>query len=98
MAKKSDKRSRKSRLSATTASRSFAKLLDKVESGHRFLIHRRGRDICFMGPPAVLGRRASECLAYLRGRSPVVLDGRFGDDLLEILAGEPIGEGPWWAS
>ena len=46
-----------------------------------------------MAAPATTGRRASECLRLLRARPPVVLDGRFGDDLLEILAGEPIEPG-----
>ena len=98
MARKSDK-DREKRVSATEASRSFAKLLDQIESsGRRFLVHRRGRDVCIMAPPSPVGRRASECLAYLRGRSPVVLDDRFGDDLLAILAGEPVEERPSWGS
>lgn len=96
MAEKSEPLER--RLSATEASRSFSKLLDRVEEGGRFLIHRRGRDICLVAPPPVVGRRASECLALLRGRSPVLLDDRFSKDLLEILAGEPIEERPSWAS
>jgi antitoxin (DNA-binding transcriptional repressor) of toxin-antitoxin stability system len=66
MARRSD-RARELRMSATEASRSFSKLLDQVEAGRRFLIHRRGRDVCVMGPPPVLGRRISECLALLRG-------------------------------
>lgn len=86
-------------MSATEASRSFSNLLDQIESsGRRFVVHRRGRDVCVMAPPAVVGRRASECLAYLRGRSPVVLDDRFGDDLLDVLAGEPVEERPLWDS
>lgn len=51
-----------------------------------------------MAPPSLVGRRASECLAYLRGRSPVVLDDRFGDDLLDVLAREPVEERPSWGS
>lgn len=51
-----------------------------------------------MAPPSVTGRRASECLAYLRARAPVLLDGRFGYDLLDILAGEPVEERPSWDS
>jgi antitoxin (DNA-binding transcriptional repressor) of toxin-antitoxin stability system len=98
MAKKSDKSPREVRVSATEASRSFSRLLDAIEAGRRFLIHRRGRDVCVMAPPLVVGRRASECLAYVRGRSPVVLDDRFGEDLLEILAGEPAEERPSWDS
>ena len=62
------------------------------------LLHRRGRDVCVMAPPLVVGRRASECLAYLRGRSSAVLDDRFGEDLLEVLAGEPVEERPSWDS
>src|ERR687887_628727 len=98
MAKKSDKKSRDQRLSATRASRSFSKLLDQIERGRRFLIHRRGRDVCLMAPPPVLGRRASECVTSLRARSPVTLDEGFGEDLLSILAGEPLDERPSWDS
>ena len=97
MPTKSDKPN-ESRISATEASRSFSKLLDKVEAGRRFLIQRRGQDVCVMAPPVAAGRRASECLAYLRGRPPVALDDRFGVDLLEILAAEPVGEPPSWGS
>jgi len=86
------------RVSATEASRSFSRILDEIEAGRRFLIHRRGEDVCLMTPPVGVARRASECLAYLRTRSPVVLDEHFGDDLLDILAGEPVGEAPPWDS
>ncbi|MBA3258607.1 MAG: hypothetical protein H0T68_03960 [Gemmatimonadales bacterium] len=96
MARKSDKRPK--RISATEASRSFSKVLDEVASGRRYLIHRRGHDICAMAPPVVAGRRASECLALLGGRTPVVLNGGFGDDLLSILAEEPPEERPLWGS
>ena len=81
------------RISATEASGSFSKLLDAVERGHRFLVQRRGEDICVMAAPTMTGRRASACVHALRGRSPVVLDGSFGDDLLdkkrEVGAGDP---------
>jgi antitoxin (DNA-binding transcriptional repressor) of toxin-antitoxin stability system len=97
MAKTSDRR-REKRISATEASRSFSRLLDEVAAGRRFLIHRRGRDVCVMTPPSVQGRRASECLALLRARSPVLLDDRFGTDLLEVLAREPVEERPAWDS
>jgi hypothetical protein len=98
MARKSD-RERERRLSATEASRSFSKLLDQIESsGRRFLVHRRGRDVCVMAPPAVAGRRASECLAHLRGRSPVLLDDQFEADLLGVLADEDVEERPAWDS
>jgi hypothetical protein len=50
-----------------------------------------------MAPP-VVERRASECLAYLRGRAAVTLDDRFGRDLLDVLAGEPVEERPSWGS
>jgi hypothetical protein len=103
MAKRSDKArkpntDRERRISATAASRSFSKILDEVESGSRFLVHRRGHDACVMAPPPVAGRRASEVLAYLRSRSPVVLDDRFGADLLDILKGEPAEEQAAWDS
>lgn len=97
MVRKSDKK-RRERVSATEASRSFSRLLDEVEAGRRFTIHRRGRDVFVMAPPAVLGRAASECLALLRGRSAVLLDDRFGEDLLGILAAEPFAERPAWDS
>ena len=87
------------RISATEASRSFSKLLDRIESeGGRFLVQRRGNDVCVMAPPPVAPRRASECIAYLRNRPPVVLDDRFGSDLRDILAGEPVAEPPVWDS
>jgi 5-methylcytosine-specific restriction endonuclease McrA len=43
MSEKSDNRLDRS-LSATEASRSFSKLLDEVEAGRRFHIHRRGAE------------------------------------------------------
>jgi len=92
----SDNRER--RISATEASRSFSRILDEIEAGRRFLIHRRGENVCLMTPPVGVARQASECLAYLRTRSPVVLDERFGDDLLDILTGEPVADTPPWDS
>lgn len=86
------------RVSATEASRSFSQLLDEVEAGRRFLIHRRGRDVCVMAAPAAQGRRASECLALLQGRSAVLLDDRFAADLTAVIAGEPTEERPAWDS
>ena len=80
------------------ASRSFSSLLDEVEGGRRFLVHRHGRDVCVIAPPAGLGRRASECLALLRSRPPVLLDERFGSDLLEVLAEEAAEVRPSWDS
>lgn len=97
MARKSDSR-RDRRLSATQASRSFSKLLDEVAEGRRFVIFRHGRDICAMAPPQVTTRRASECLALLRGRAPVFLDDRFGEDLLDVLSKERVEERPSWDS
>ena len=51
-----------------------------------------------MAPPPVSGRRGSECLALLRGRTPVLLDDGFGTELLDILAGETVEEPPPWDS
>jgi len=85
-------------VSATEASRSFSRILDQVEAGSRFRIHRRGRDVCVMAPPSPSGRLASECLALLRSRPAVLLDDRFGEDLMEVLGGEPAGEPPAWDS
>jgi antitoxin (DNA-binding transcriptional repressor) of toxin-antitoxin stability system len=85
------------RVSATEASRSFSRLLDEVESGRRFVVHRHGRDVCVAAPQ--LGtRRASACLELLHARTPVLLDEGFAADLLEVLAGEPIEERPSWDS
>lgn len=97
MSEKSD-RYANTRLSATEASRSFSRLLDEVDAGRRFVVHRHGRDVCVIAPAQVLGRRASECLEILRSRTPVVLDDDFGADLLEILAEEAIEKRPSWDS
>lgn len=86
------------RISATEASRSFSRLLDEIEEGRRFLVHRRGRDLCTMAPASLHGRRASECLELLRGRAAVLLDDEFSDDLLEILSEELPEERPSWGS
>jgi antitoxin (DNA-binding transcriptional repressor) of toxin-antitoxin stability system len=85
-------------VSATEASRSFSRLLDEVESGRRFVVHRRGRALCTIAPAGVEGRRASECLELLRARSPVLLDEGFGEDLLRVLAEESPEERPSWGS
>ena len=43
-----------------------------------------------------IGRRAFECLRLLRSRPLVVLDDRFGSDLRQIIADEPIDHRhPW---
>ncbi|MBI4617271.1 MAG: prevent-host-death protein [Planctomycetes bacterium] len=96
MRRKSD--NREMRLSATEASRSFSRLLDQVEAGRRFLVHRRGRDVCLIAPPPVRGRTASECVELLRARSPVLLDEDFGTDLSRVLAEEPVEDRPAWGS
>ena len=80
---------------ATEASRSFSSLLDRVERGERFLVERRGEEICLMTPPVAGARRASECLAMLRARAEVLLDDRFGSDLLDVIANEPPDPRPW---
>lgn len=97
MRKKSDTR-RERRISATEASRTFSRLLDEVAAGRRFRVHRRGRDVCAILPPPVSGRRASECLALIRSRPPVLLDDRFAKDLLEVLKREPVEERAEWDS
>ena len=93
MARKSDTEGKV--LSATDASRGFSAILDRVERGERFIVERHGRPACLITAPPVAGRRASECLALLAARPPVLLDDRFGTDLLEILAGEPEERRPW---
>ena len=96
MAKKSESRTR--RVSATKVSRSFASILDQVVRGRRFVVRRRGQDVCLMSPPESDRRTASECLTLLRGRARVELDDRFGSDLTEILAAEPSEDGASWDS
>ena len=86
------------RVSATEASRAFSDLLDQIEAGRRFIVHRRGRDVCLMTQPPIDGRRASECLALLRGRTPVLLDDEFSSDLLDVLSTEPTEDRPSWDS
>jgi antitoxin (DNA-binding transcriptional repressor) of toxin-antitoxin stability system len=97
MARKSDRRGRggRRRVSATEASRSFARLLDHVEAGAQFVIHRRGQDICLMTPPPVARRTATQALEILRHRPPVRLDARFGADLLAAIASESVEPSPW---
>ncbi len=97
MASKSDKFKQK-RISATEASRAFSRLLDKVERGDRFVVQRRGRDVCVIAPAPVEGRTAAQCVAVLRGRTPVLLDGRFGKDLLDLIRDERVEEPPSWDS
>jgi len=77
------------RITATRARRAFASILDQVELGGRFLVRRRGRDVCLMAPVEADRRTASECLALLRGRERVELDDRFGADLATMLATQP---------
>ena len=96
MARKSDTRRRS--ITATKASRSFASILDQVARGVRFVVRRRGRDVCLMSPPEVDGRTGSECLALLRGRARVELDDRFGSDLDAIVAAEAAEDRPSWGS
>ena len=96
MRKKSDK-ARTRRISATKASREFSALLDEIEEGRSFVIQRHGRDVCVMtSPPPPPRRKLSESLALLRRRTPVLLDDRFGSDLLEIIASEVVEDrSPW---
>ena len=97
MKKKSDK-SELQRISATKASRRFSNILDEVERGRRFLVQRHGRDVCVMAPPPIPGRRGSECIALLRGRTAVLLDDGFARDLLDVLAREGLEDRPSWVS
>jgi antitoxin (DNA-binding transcriptional repressor) of toxin-antitoxin stability system len=98
MKKKSDRPrlpAQRRRVSATEASRSFARLLDQVARGSQFVIHRHGKDVCFMSPPPLRGRTAAQSLEILQSRLPVQLDGRFADDLLAIIASESVAPSPW---
>jgi len=82
-------------VSATQASRSFSRILDRIETGGRFVVRRHGKDVCLMSAPPLTGRTAAQCLDILQGRVPVQLDRRFGDDLLAIIAAETAGTPPW---
>jgi antitoxin (DNA-binding transcriptional repressor) of toxin-antitoxin stability system len=93
VARKSERRGR--RISATEASRSFSRILEEVERGISFLVHRHGKDVCVLTSPKPTGRKASECLAMLKSRPEALLDGDFGRDLEAILAEEPIEARPW---
>ncbi len=99
MARKSDRPARADRrpqrVSATQASRSFSRILDRIETGARFVVRRHGKDVCLMSAPPLTGRTAAQCLDILQGRVPVQLDRRFGDDLLAIIAAETAGTPPW---
>src|SRR5688572_2968783 len=95
MARKSDSRRRR-RVSATEASRTFSRLLDQVETGRRFVVHRHGRDVCVIAPPETQGRLASACLILLRSRTPVELDDRFAVDLEAVIEAETADGGPSW--
>src|SRR5437667_2449361 len=97
MARNSDS-PRRRRISATEASREFSKLLDKVASGSRFVVHRHGRDVCVMVPPEPQGRSISGCVALLRSRGRVELDDLFGRDLTDIVETEESEDARPWAS
>lgn len=86
------------RVTATKASRSFASILDQVERGLRFLVRRRGRDVCLMSSPENDRRTGSECLALLRGRTRIELDDQFGNDLAEVVTTEPADDRTSWDS
>ena len=99
MTRKSDKsgaaRSRRGRISATKAGRSFSRVLEEVEQGKSFVVYRRGKDVCQMGPVTCSGRTVSDCLQILRSRPEVHLDDRFGSDLIAIISAEPAEKRPW---
>ncbi len=97
MAAKSDKFKQK-RISATNASRSFSRLLDKVARGDRFVVQRHGRDVCVIAPAPVEGRTVAECLAILQGRTSVLLDDKFAEDLMDVLSEERAEEPLAWDS
>lgn len=97
MNEESDKPKRRTRVSATEASRAFSDLLDKIEIGHSFIVRRHGRDVCVMTAPPVEGRRASQCLELLRGRPSSLLDDGFSRDLLDVVSTEA-EERPSWDS
>ena len=82
-------------ISATEVSRTFSAILDRVERGDRFVVERHGKRVCLLAPPPADGRPASECLARLRDRAPVTLDDAFGEDLLDVIAGESTDGRPW---
>jgi antitoxin (DNA-binding transcriptional repressor) of toxin-antitoxin stability system len=93
MNKESDKH-RVTRISATEASRTFSRVLDEVEAGRWYVVHRHGRDVCAITGPPAEARLASECLRLLGVRTPVTLDADFGADMLAVIAEETIEERP----
>ena len=93
MRRKSD--SSRKRIPATVAGRSFSQILDEVERGRTFVVHRHGKDVCTMAPVAATGRKLSECLAILLERPAVRLDDKFSGDLADILRGERKDHRPW---
>ena len=99
MTRKSDRLRRRDlgpqRVSATQVSRSFSRILDRVETGARFVVRRHGKDVCLMSAPPLGSRTAAQCLDVLQGRTPVQLDARFGDDLLAVIAAETTETPPW---
>lgn len=92
----SRKRTEPLRITATEARRRLSAILDRIEAGESFVVQRRGRDVCVLGPVPVVRRRISECLDLLRDRPPVLLDDRFGSDLLDIISSEVTEDrSPW---
>jgi len=87
-----------SRLTATTAARSFSDLLSRVQHrGERFGIVRGGEDVAELvpaagGPGTTLAQLLAQ-LADLPGADP-----GFADDLEAVQAGQPRAPGDPWAS
>lgn len=97
MGKKSDFYATR-KLSATEASRTFSSLLDRVESGQRFLIRRRGCDVCEMGPVRVEARKVGDCLQILRERASIAPDADFAEDLRKVISSEAKEDRNPWGS
>jgi antitoxin (DNA-binding transcriptional repressor) of toxin-antitoxin stability system len=94
MPRKSDRPTTR-RISATVAGRSFSRVLDEIEKGRSFVIFRHGKDVCAMNPVSPGARALSDCVAILKSRAAVHLDGEFEKALMEVIAGEVPEKRPW---
>lgn len=77
-------------VTATEASRSFAALLDDVESGETFVVTRGGRRIACIGPTTA--GNGADVLALLTGGPP---DKKFAADVARARDAVSL-EGPAW--
>ena len=84
------------RMSATEAARDFSALLDRIEAGGRAIVERHSRPVALIGPAPFVARRLSESIALVLARPSARLDGAFGRDLQDVIAGHLEAEPPAW--